>query len=162
MKKKLIAAILTATTIVNANIYGEMEVQVKNVQKVLKTVTIRKAEKECWTEIVQVRVDENEKTAGNQLFGALLGGALGSQFGGGSGKKIATVAGAVIGANTMGDTNGTENIYEEREIEKCKTKYIPRTEERFSHYVNFADFGGKEIKKRSGIPLETITIRYDY
>ena len=31
------------------------------------------------------------------IFGAILGGVIGSQFGGGSGKTLATIAGATIG-----------------------------------------------------------------
>jgi uncharacterized protein YcfJ len=34
-------------------------------------------------------------SATNEIFGSILGGAIGNQFGGGSGKKVMTVAGAL-------------------------------------------------------------------
>jgi len=43
------------------------------------------------------RVNHNGRRSGTIVVGALIGGVLGNQIGGGDGKKVATVAGAVAG-----------------------------------------------------------------
>ena len=43
------------------------------------------------------RVNRNGRRTGSIVVGALIGGLVGNQIGGGSGKKVATVAGAVAG-----------------------------------------------------------------
>jgi len=43
------------------------------------------------------RVNRNSRRTGTIVVGALIGGVLGNQIGGGNGKKVATVAGAVAG-----------------------------------------------------------------
>lgn len=44
------------------------------------------------------------KGNGNALAGAIIGGVIGNQFGGGDGKKAATVLGVIVGSNMA---NGT-------------------------------------------------------
>lgn len=46
------------------------------------------------------------KGDGNALFGSILGGVVGSQFGGGQGKTAMTVLGVIVGGNMA---NGTSN-----------------------------------------------------
>ena len=45
------------------------------------------------------------KGNGDAIFGALLGGVIGNQFGGGRGKDAATAMGAIIGSNVGAGTN---------------------------------------------------------
>ena len=74
---------------------------------------------------VQVAV-QNPSSGAGALMGAIAGGAVGSQFGGGSGQALATMVG-VIGGAVMGDkienpgsqlqnqtTCTTQNVYENR------------------------------------------------
>jgi uncharacterized protein YcfJ len=69
---------------------------------------------------------QNPSSGGGALMGAIAGGAVGSQFGGGSGQALATMVG-VIGGAVMGDkienpgsqlqnqtTCTTQNLYENR------------------------------------------------
>ncbi|GAB3383820.1 glycine zipper 2TM domain-containing protein [Spongiibacter taiwanensis] len=53
---------------------------------------------ECYDEVVQQQaaVKDKNQIAGT-VIGAVIGGVLGNQVGGGSGKKVATVAGAAAG-----------------------------------------------------------------
>lgn len=81
------------------------------------------ARQECWDEVFNrydsdyyrdesgrlYRGDSN-KTA-RTLIGALVGGALGNQVGGGDGRTAATIAGAAIGA-TVGNKSGRDDRYE--------------------------------------------------
>jgi uncharacterized protein YcfJ len=53
---------------------------------------------ECWDEVVTHQADpKDEKRIAGTVIGAVVGGVVGNQFGGGSGKKLATVAGAAGG-----------------------------------------------------------------
>ena len=45
------------------------------------------------------------KGNGDALFGAIIGGVVGNQFGGGKGKDAATALGAIIGSNIGAGTN---------------------------------------------------------
>jgi uncharacterized protein YcfJ len=73
----------------------------------------------CWVERQQV-AGRGEANVGGALAGALIGGVLGHQVGGGSGKDLATaggaVAGAVIGSNVGRDGGGTV----ERDVRRCE------------------------------------------
>ena len=76
-------------------------------------------EKVLFGHIVSVRnVSKKEliedKNQGWKVFGgALVGGVIGNQFGGGSGRDIATVLGAIIGGNVANNRN---QEYQERVI----------------------------------------------
>ncbi len=68
-------------------------------------------EQRCWVERQQVAAPvQNNANVGGALAGALIGGVLGHQVGGGHGKDLATaggaVAGAVIGSNVASSSNG--------------------------------------------------------
>ena len=56
------------------------------------------------------------KGDGAALFGTILGGVIGNQFGGGSGKTAATVAGAIIGGNMANKTYESGNQITKRTI----------------------------------------------
>ncbi|MFZ6658289.1 beta/gamma crystallin-related protein [Undibacterium sp. TJN19] len=76
----------------------------------------------CWVERQQVNEPgRSEPNVGGAIAGALIGGILGHQVGGGTGRDIATAGGAVaggaIGANA-GRNNG--NTYE-RDVRRCQT-----------------------------------------
>jgi uncharacterized protein YcfJ len=77
----------------------------------------------CWMEREQVAgSSRGEPNIGGAIVGGLIGGILGHQVGGGSGKDIATaggaVAGAAIGANT-GRSGGGGVV--ERDVQRCQT-----------------------------------------
>jgi len=61
------------------------------------TQTSEVPEKVCTTQAVQVRQPERFGDKDGMVVGALVGGLLGNQVGGGDGRKLATVAGAVGG-----------------------------------------------------------------
>ncbi|MDB5946073.1 MAG: 17 kDa surface antigen [Ramlibacter sp.] len=78
----------------------------------------------CWVERQQVQqVQPNGQTnVGGVLLGGLIGGVLGHQVGGGSGKDLATVAGAVggavVGNNLAGGNNGVGPVG--RDVQRCE------------------------------------------
>ena len=82
-------------------------------------------EQRCWVErreVVEERGRSGETNVGGAVVGALIGGVLGHQVGGGRGKDVATaggaVAGALIGGNSgIGNGGGTYS----KDVQRCKT-----------------------------------------
>ncbi|GAB3256833.1 beta/gamma crystallin-related protein [Chitinimonas naiadis] len=79
-------------------------------------------EERCWVERQQVTEESRGKAnVGGAIAGALIGGILGHQIGGGRGQDIATaggaVAGAAVGANA-GRSRG-EQTYD-RDVRRCE------------------------------------------
>jgi uncharacterized protein YcfJ len=69
-----------------------------------ETVEVANPVTECWTE----RVTRNNHRRGAYtapLAGGIVGGVVGNQFGGGRGKTVLTVAGALLGASMGHDYN---------------------------------------------------------
>ena len=69
------------------------EANVTSVRAVLGT-----PEQRCWVEQEQIPQDQRNVNVPAAIAGAVIGGILGHQVGGGSGKDIATIAGVVGGA----------------------------------------------------------------
>lgn len=67
---------------------------------------VRVIKGKCYTD------NRTEKNTAGAVFGAVFGAAVGNQIGGGSGKDIATAAGAVIGSTVLGNQPaGTGETY---------------------------------------------------
>jgi uncharacterized protein YcfJ len=93
------------------------EAPVTSVHAVMGQATER-----CWVERQQVsEPSRGDRNVGGAIAGALIGGVLGHQVGGGSGRDLATaggaVAGGVIGSNVGRDSNGT---YANRDVRRCE------------------------------------------
>jgi uncharacterized protein YcfJ len=83
---------------------------------------------------VEVPVYSNERaSSGDVLLGAIVGGAIGNQFGGGSGKDAMTVLGAIVGANRVA-SNGSRSVVGYRVEEHCESIPTRRNEPVISHY----------------------------
>ena len=80
-------------------------------------------EQRCWVEREQVVQEKNRSNAPGAIVGALIGGILGHQVGGGSGQDLATaggaVAGALLGANVNQERGGQEVITQD--VRHCAT-----------------------------------------
>lgn len=81
-------------------------------------------EQRCWMEKEQVVTeDRSQLNMPGAIAGALIGGVLGHQVGGGRGKDLATVggvvAGAAVGANVGRDRGGQQ--VELRDVQRCET-----------------------------------------
>ena len=77
-------------------------------------------EQRCWVERQQV-VERGDVNVPGAIAGAVIGGLLGHQIGGGHGRDVATaggvVAGAAIGANVGRDGGGVVS----RDVQRCRT-----------------------------------------
>ncbi len=59
----------------------------------------------CWEEDRYERVDQGSRSRTGTVFGAILGGVIGNQFGSGNGRRAATVAGAALGGSIGRDAD---------------------------------------------------------
>lgn len=84
--------------------------RVVNVQPIVETYQVNQPVEQCWDERVPSRghdryrkVNRHASSPTNEILGAIIGGVVGNQFGSGRGKKVATAAGAVLGASVAHD-----------------------------------------------------------
>jgi uncharacterized protein YcfJ len=81
----------------------------------------------CWIErqqVTQAAPNNNNSNVGGLLLGGLVGGVLGHQVGGGSGKDLATVGGAVAGALLGNNVAGGNNAFggaATQNVQRCET-----------------------------------------
>jgi len=115
-------------------------------------------EQRCWVEREQVMQEERGRASvPGGIAGALIGGILGHQVGGGSGRDIATVggvvAGAAIGANVG---RGSTQQVSTQDVQRCATTPSQRRPEFWD--VTY-DFRGQEHRvQMTAPPGATITV----
>ncbi len=141
--------------------------QVIDVRPVVRIVTVTTPERECWEEQREYTVRRpSAGVAGSTLFGAIVGGVIGHQFGSGSGNDAATAAGALIGAAVGSDSarrRGAdyEDVYT-RPVRRCQTNYSSREEERIDGYdVTYRYHGQKYRTRMPYDPGARLRIRVD-
>ena len=117
---------------------------VTSVEKVYKNYRVDEPYQECY---IQETVQNNgDGSATNELFGAVLGGAIGNQFGDGDGNDAMTLFGALMGAsiaNDMEKANSTGQVIVSQEV--CENKVRQRIEKRLSHYMIHVDYDGNDV-----------------
>lgn len=111
--------------------------------------TVKTPRQECKEVLVQHKapVKDENRVAGTAI-GAVLGGLVGNQFGGGSGKTLATVGGAVAGGYAG---NQVQKGMQDRDVQtsqetRCKTVYD--SERKISGYKVTYRLGKKEGEVR--------------
>ncbi|MCO4782095.1 MAG: hypothetical protein KC646_07180 [Candidatus Cloacimonetes bacterium] len=128
--KALLFLIITAVSVANHQNGIEMEVPVTSHTAVYENVIEQIPYEACWVEQVPVK-----KRAKFNLGGALVGGLLGSKVGKGSGKKAATVLGALLASGVTQKKNTGYYTKEQR----CETRYKQKSKKvltGYTHHVN--------------------------
>ncbi len=75
----------------------------------------------CWIEREQVaQPGYGQPNIGGAVLGGVVGGLLGHQVGGGSGKDAATIGGAIAGAAIGSQVGGGGAVAGQREVQKCQ------------------------------------------
>lgn len=126
--------------------------EVVSVEEVYTDHTIKQPYEDCYVQKYRQRVS-GDGSATNELFGGLIGGAIGNQLGKGSGRKVMTVAGALLGASIANDTE--RRGYRTVNKQVCETKYTLSTEHRFSHYLVKYKYNDKVYSYTTGNKPDT-------
>ena len=115
-----------------------VKVRVLSVEPLYETFVVESPVTSCHQEIVERRVGQRT-AAGPTLAGAIVGAAIGRQFGDGSGRDALTLLGAVAGGAVANDRalrrNGPGVVTVIREpVERCTTEYRRHRERRLTGY----------------------------
>ena len=117
---------------------------VTSVDKVYKQYRVDEPYQDCY--IKETLQQSGDGSATNELFGAVLGGAIGNKLGKGDGNDAMTLFGALMGAsiaNDMEKTNSTGQVVVSQEV--CENKVRQKIEKRLSHYKIYVEYDGREV-----------------
>ena len=116
---------------------------VTSVEKVYKQYRVDEPYQDCY---IKETLQSGDGSATNEIMGAILGGAIGNQFGEGSGKDVMTLAGIFLGASIANDAekaNSTGQVVVSQEV--CENKVRQKIEKRLSHYKIYVEYEGREV-----------------
>lgn len=121
--------------------------KVLNVEPLIRIVQVTTPQEVCWNEPVRYQAHGYESNT-PKVLGGILGGAFGNKFGGGSGKKIMTAAGILLGASVGRDVahqnsyRGPDQVSYER---VCEIEQVTHEEERSDGYRVTYEYGGRQF-----------------
>lgn len=168
MKLAALASAITLFGISPAQAESYDYAQVISSQPIIKYVTVKTPVQECWEETEYYAVNQNPAgSVGRTIFGAVVGGVIGHQFGSGSGNDAATIAGSLLGAAIGNDTAKRKNMQnpgatQARAVEKCATRYREHQEERINGYrVTYRYHGQKYMTEMPYDPGQKLRVRVD-
>jgi len=126
IKETLVIAVaglifLTLTGVAKAETYEKEEVD-GYLTHYYKTVEVknRVANRTCSEVDVPIYSNTGKAQTGEVLGGAIIGGILGNQVGGGKGKDAATILGAILGADFANKKSGTKTIVGYKRTTVCE------------------------------------------
>jgi uncharacterized protein YcfJ len=147
LKNLLISLFLLTTQLSFAGSFVD-SANVMSVEKVYKNYRVDEPYQECY---IQETVKNGDGSATNELFGAVIGGAIGNKLGKGDGKDAMTIFGALMGASIANDAEKKANKAGKKVIrqEVCETKVRQVIEKRLSHYLVTVDYAGRDVSFKS-------------
>jgi uncharacterized protein YcfJ len=139
--------------------------RVVDVDPVVRQVRVETPRRECWDDVRRVESRPHISDAavgGRTLLGAAIGGIIGHQFGSGSGRDAATVAGTLIGAGVGYDSGAKQYSHGVREevVQRCDVRYERNYEERIEGYRVQYEYNGRHYTTQLPYdPGERIRVR---
>ena len=115
----------------NAQEYGT----ITNVTPNYQTISTPTTQQVCNVVEVPVYGRNGQASTGDTVLGAIIGGAIGNQFGGGSGKDAATVLGAIVGADVANKKGGQQQIIGYRQEQRCNNVTSYSTQQQIQNYT---------------------------
>jgi uncharacterized protein YcfJ len=85
---------------------------------------------------------QGRASTGDTVLGAVIGGALGNQVGGGSGKDAMTVLGAIVGADIANKRANQRQIIGYESQRQCSDVLFYEDQERVKNYTIWYDWNG--------------------
>lgn len=128
---------------------------------VTETIHIPQEREVCRDEQVYYPL-ETHRSATPLIFGALLGGVIGNQFGGGHGQDLMTVAGAALGTSIAADHQARRHPtgYTMSTERRCQVETEWRTEERVVAWdVTWVYLGEEYTTRMDEHPGEQVRVR---
>ena len=136
--KFLSAAVISSTILLSSTAVQARQIdeaRVVSADPVYRTVRVNTPQEQCWDEPVQVR-SHTTKSKTPEILGAIIGAAVGRNFGSGRGQDVATVAGAVLGGSIGHDVKNKRAHASSRTVYEKRCEVVDRyhTEERIEGY----------------------------
>jgi uncharacterized protein YcfJ len=123
--------------------------------------TVRTPQEVCHDEqVTQAKPVKDEHRIAGTLIGAVAGGVLGNQIGGGNGKKIATVAGAAAGGYAGNRVQGhmQENDTVQSTVRRCET-VEEKHQKTIGYDVRYRLDGQEKTVRMDHDPGQTIRVK---
>ena len=143
VKSLVLISLLLGTKLVMDGSFADYAT-VTSVEKVYKQYRTEEPYQECY--IKETLQNQGDGSATNEIMGAILGCAIGNQFGEGEGKEVMTLAGIVLGASIANDAdkaNSTGQVVVSQEV--CESKVKTSFVNRLSHYLVHIDYEGRDL-----------------
>ena len=139
MRKSLLIGLVCASTSVHAETY-KVNAHVVDVRPVYRQVTYSDPVNTCHNVSVPMYGSTRPSNPIDTFFGAVLGGAIGNQFGSGDGRDAMTVLGAILGADMAQNANRQVVGYQNQQ--QCNTNYVRRVERVIDGYDTTYSWNG--------------------
>ncbi len=142
---------------------------VEQVKMLTHIVNVPVSREECWEEPVthyQPPAHTGAHSYTSTIVGGIIGAVVGNQFGSGSGRDWATVAGTTLGASIGGDYNNrrtyTAGLSYTTNERRCRIVNDHQQEERADGYLVTYTYNGRHYKTRTeNHPGDRIKVRLD-
>lgn len=116
--------------------------RVTHVEPIYRRVTVTRPQQECWEEPRRYR--DGHKSYTSTIAGGLIGGVIGNQFGGGSGKTAMTIAGTLLGGSVGRDVGARHQDVDYAYQEQCRVVERSYQEQRIDGYEVTYRYHGKQ------------------
>ncbi len=154
MKRKLIftTTLITGLTLTVPAVSGNGNngfydyAKVVRVRPITRTVQVDHPRQRCWERPVSRSPAHGSYTP--EIFGVIIGAAVGNQFGKGKGKKLATAAGAALGGSIARDAKHRRDRYVGTET-NCDVEHDYYGEEQVVGYRVKYRYRGRTYRTRT-------------
>ncbi|MGE4241438.1 beta/gamma crystallin-related protein [Ramlibacter sp.] len=121
-----------------------------------RAVVTQGNQQRCWVERQAVAAPQQQTNPGAAIAGAVIGGILGHQIGGGSGKDVATAAGVIGGAVVGNNMGGGGSGVATRDVQRCAT--VPTSATPAYYEVSYNYRGQEHRVQMQNAPGATIVV----
>jgi uncharacterized protein YcfJ len=125
--------------------------RVIDVDPIVRYVTVERPSERCFDD-TSYEPARPLRVAGTTLAGGVIGGAIGRQFGSGSGRDALTVLGSIAGAAVANERALRRNGYVAVPVRRCEVVSEQFTEERVEGYLVTYQYQGRRHTMRTSTP----------
>lgn len=156
-----VLAVASGAALASHGVSEYVYARVVDVEPIVRYVTVERPREQCWQETAY-EANRPLRVAGTTLAGAVVGGAVGRQFGGGRGRDALTLIGSIAGAAVANERAVRRNGYVAVPVERCEIVSERFTEERVLGYnVTYQYRGQRHTMRTSTPPGERVRLRVD-
>ena len=119
------------------------------VEPMVRYVTVERPRQECWNDVAR---QPAFGVTGQTIAGGVIGAAIGRQFGGGSGRDLATMLGAMAGSVVANERAQRNLGYRDVPVQRCEVVNDRDTEQVVDGYIVTYVYQGRRYTTRTATP----------